>query len=79
MLQLARDEPRGAAAAAPQGQERSALGPEPGELGGDVVNAEADVVQAVAVLGQPRRERMTGIERLDQLQVGVAEVEVGQL
>ena len=48
------------------------------QLALDVVDAEADVVQPVAVLIEPRRQRVGGIERLHQLEPCVAEIEVGQ-
>ena len=48
------------------------------QLALDVVDAEADVVQPVAVGLEPGRQRMSGVERLHQLQPGVAQIEVGQ-
>jgi hypothetical protein len=43
---------------------------------GDVVHFEAEVVQAGAIFREPRVKRMVGAERLDELEVGVPEVEV---
>ena len=51
---------------------------QPAQLALQIVDPEADVVQPVAVLREPRRERMGRVERLNELQVGVAEVEIGQ-
>src|SRR5258708_26967823 len=45
------------------------------ELAFDVVDAEADVVQPVAVGLEPGRQRMSGVERLHELQPGVAQIE----
>ena len=42
----------------------------------DVVDAEAHVVQSLAVLVEPGGDRRIGLERLDELQVRVAEIEV---
>ena len=68
---------RAAAAAAERGHGLTGRA-EAAQLALDVVDAEADVVQPVAVRLQPPRERMGRVERLHQLQVGVAEVEIGQ-
>ncbi len=46
--------------------------------GGDIVHFEAKVVQAGAVFREPCLQGMIGRERLDELEVGVAEVEVGE-
>ena len=43
---------------------------------GDVVDAEADVVQTFAVLVEPEGERRVPVERLDELDVGVARIQV---
>jgi hypothetical protein len=45
---------------------------------GHIVDPEADVMQAWPVLGEPGSQRMIGGERLYQLQLGVAEVQVRQ-
>ena len=71
-------EPGRAAAAAPERRDGLAGRAQPAQLALDVVDAEADVVQPVAVLGHPPRQRVVRVERLDQLQIGVAEIEVGQ-
>lgn len=44
----------------------------------DVVDLEAEVVESGAVFFEPLLERMSGLERLDELEMGVAEVEVGE-
>lgn len=51
-------------------------GDECGVGGGDVVHLETKVMQAGAVLREPGLERVIGRERLDELEVGVAKVEV---
>src|SRR5690349_7191463 len=44
----------------------------------DVLHPQAEMVQAGAVPGQPIPQRMLGGERLHQLQMSVAEIQVGQ-
>ena len=48
------------------------------EIALHVVDAEADVMEALAVLGEPAADRRVLVERLDQLQVGVPGVEIGE-
>ena len=76
MRRIARGEPCPPAASAPERRKRQPGRPDPLELGLDVVHAKADVVQALAVRLEPGRERVGRIERLDELEIGVPEVEV---
>ena len=46
--------------------------------GADIGHLETEIVQARSVLRQPRAQRVLWRERLDQLELGVAKIEMGE-
>ncbi len=78
MLGFPRGESSRPAAATAERRYRESRRTDPLKLGLDVVHAKANVVQTFAVRLQPFGERVAGIERLNELEPRVAQIEVGQ-
>jgi hypothetical protein len=78
MLGFARGESRRPTAATAKRRDRESRRTDPSKLGLDVVHAKANVVQTFAVRLQPCGERVAGVQRLDELEPCVAQIEVGQ-
>ena len=61
-----------------RGSRRETRSDQPGIRGVDVIHPKTDVVEPRAVFQEPGWERMIGRERLDEWEVRIAEVEVGE-